>query len=65
MQNGIVRDDNNIVLRYRNIQFQRVYALLDGVAECIESILRPAGAGAAVSMNKDRFQCTVLVLRFM
>jgi hypothetical protein len=65
IHDGIVGDDHHIVLRNRNVEFQRIRSLLNGVAECLESILRPAGTGAAMPVNQDGPQCTVLVLRFM
>ncbi len=55
MQNRIMRDDQDIVFRDGDIEFQRVHALFNRVFERRERILRPDGARSAVPVNQNPF----------
>jgi hypothetical protein len=49
----IMRDHRNVILRNSDIEFEHVDALLNGIAECRQGVLRTSGTGSAVAMNED------------
>ena len=53
LEDRVVRDDDDVVLRDGHVHLERVDSLLDGVLEGGQGVFGTAGAGAAVAVDEN------------